>query len=141
MDRYSKRIQILGRASTLCLSVLLSIFILTNLYVVVWQQLEKHALTALPFLNPLMWIVLPVLLSIVSILVVTMLDRTYFSIRHNIRAKFYILSWILFLGMIIQSFLNFVRLDVFLSLLGALSSVLIFRLYRYTGNTGGEESR
>lgn len=140
MNIHQQRIYILSRIFTLSLSVFLVNFILTRFYLRVWHSLERSVPDLPSYLSILLWVLLPLLLSVSTPLVVIVLDRKFFRISHPERRKFYLLSWIIFAGLIGLSFFDYIYLDILLPLLTALSAIFVFRLYQMN-RTGEKEQR
>ncbi len=134
MNIYDQRIYILSRIFTVSLSVLISGFLATLFYTVIWSWI-KHLFPNIPlFIDGLFWISFPVLLSVISIVITTYLDYRFYNIEHNNRLKFYLLSWILFGGLAAVSLFDLPGFVYLMPALTMITVILLFQLYKLPEN-------
>jgi len=141
MNVYQKRIYILSRISTLSLTVFLVSFVITRLYLWGWNSIDRSVSDAPALIDILLWILLPIILSLSTPFVLTALDWRFFRIKHRERKKFYLLSWIIFAGLIFLSFFDYRYIDTILPLVTALAAIFVFQLYQMNENSGKGQAR
>ncbi|MEJ2636695.1 MAG: hypothetical protein P8184_15555 [Calditrichia bacterium] len=138
MNVYQKRIQLWSRILTLSLAIFIANFLVIKFYMLLWRII-RHSIGNIPGnINVFVMILLPVALSVLTLFIIVLIDKSYFRIRHTGKKNFYLLSWIIFLGMIVFSISPYFQLEFSLSLLAAFSAIFIFKFYRLPADPEGE---
>ncbi len=134
MDRSQARIHMLSRLFTVSLSVFLANFVLTWGYVWLWAFFTDYGEMGNEWLHLVLWVILPILVSLVTLSVGRRMAGRQHPETVLTRKTFYLLSGVLFGTTVFVSLWNPIRITWILSIISALMSIYIFKLWQLETN-------
>lgn len=126
MSNFQKRIVTLSNVVTIGLAVFFAAFWFIKFYLWLWRFLGGRMTGLRPVLNWGFWLFLPIFLSLLTTLLLLLLKKADGQSLPSSRFKFYLLSFGIFLGMVLIAIFHFGPISWILSIWSALIAILLF---------------